>query len=416
MSTQAVVPVLRRNHAIADRRFYLGMALACVAVIVTGFSRTYYLKSRFPLSPPTRPSRSYPRLRLHPVAGVLRAPDRSHRRPQTEAASQPRYPRRGHRLRHDRPRPRRFRYRHAPRPRRRPGRTPKPSCSSVSSIWLSLPASSSPAGSGRRDREAHQRLMLLAVIIGLTGPGLGRLQSIGISIPGHLGLELGALLRRPRLRFHHPPAAFIVSTSSESPSRLPPSRRCASLSDTLPGGIMPPTSSPAHELYHQPMIQIPLTPDQFAATARQLEEKQGITLDGPEGKITKMGVTAGLQICRRSAQRHHPRKNPSSSPPTTAKSSFEASSTPRPEVCSPRQCEAPANEPRVTEPDILDCRGLFRTTRPYVPCSGSDSQSCYYGVAALAVLPAALYDRPRWRHVAIPATIVAPALPLRLAR
>ena len=28
-----------------------------------------------------------------------------------------------------------------------------------------------------------------------------------------------------------------------------------------------------------------------------------------------------------------------------------------------------------------------------------------YGVAALAVLPAALYDRPRWRHVAIPAVI-----------
>jgi len=28
-----------------------------------------------------------------------------------------------------------------------------------------------------------------------------------------------------------------------------------------------------------------------------------------------------------------------------------------------------------------------------------------YGVAALAVLPAALYDRPRWRHIAIPATV-----------
>ncbi len=30
-----------------------------------------------------------------------------------------------------------------------------------------------------------------------------------------------------------------------------------------------------------------------------------------------------------------------------------------------------------------------------------------YGIAALAVLPAALYDRPRWRHVAVPATIAA---------
>ncbi len=30
-----------------------------------------------------------------------------------------------------------------------------------------------------------------------------------------------------------------------------------------------------------------------------------------------------------------------------------------------------------------------------------------YGIAALAVLPAALYDRPRWRHIAIPSTIAA---------
>jgi ABC-type uncharacterized transport system permease subunit len=30
-----------------------------------------------------------------------------------------------------------------------------------------------------------------------------------------------------------------------------------------------------------------------------------------------------------------------------------------------------------------------------------------YGIAALAVLPAALYDRPRWRHIAIPAAIAA---------
>ena len=43
------------------------------------------------------------------------------------------------------------------------------------------------------------------------------------------------------------------------------------------------------------MIQIPLTPDQFEAKAKQLQEQQGITLDGPEGKISKMGVTAGYQ-------------------------------------------------------------------------------------------------------------------------
>jgi ABC-type uncharacterized transport system permease subunit len=30
-----------------------------------------------------------------------------------------------------------------------------------------------------------------------------------------------------------------------------------------------------------------------------------------------------------------------------------------------------------------------------------------YGIAALTVLPAALYDRPRWRHIAIPAIVAA---------
>ena len=43
------------------------------------------------------------------------------------------------------------------------------------------------------------------------------------------------------------------------------------------------------------MIQIPLTPDEFAAKAKQLQDQQGITLEGNEGKISKMGVTAGYQ-------------------------------------------------------------------------------------------------------------------------
>ena len=43
------------------------------------------------------------------------------------------------------------------------------------------------------------------------------------------------------------------------------------------------------------MIQIPLTPEQFAAKRQQLQTEQGITLDGDEGKISKMGVTAGYQ-------------------------------------------------------------------------------------------------------------------------
>lgn len=43
------------------------------------------------------------------------------------------------------------------------------------------------------------------------------------------------------------------------------------------------------------MIQIPLTPEEFAAASTRLASTQGIVLDGPEGKITKMGVTAGYQ-------------------------------------------------------------------------------------------------------------------------
>ncbi len=40
------------------------------------------------------------------------------------------------------------------------------------------------------------------------------------------------------------------------------------------------------------LIQIPLTPEQFAAASAQLQEKQGIVLTGTEGKLSKMGVTA----------------------------------------------------------------------------------------------------------------------------
>jgi hypothetical protein len=43
------------------------------------------------------------------------------------------------------------------------------------------------------------------------------------------------------------------------------------------------------------MIEIPLTEDEFAATAARVEQQQGIALTGAEGKITKMGVTAGYQ-------------------------------------------------------------------------------------------------------------------------
>jgi len=40
------------------------------------------------------------------------------------------------------------------------------------------------------------------------------------------------------------------------------------------------------------MIQIPLTPEQFDATASQIAATQGIILIGHEGTIEKMGVKA----------------------------------------------------------------------------------------------------------------------------
>src|SRR6201996_287479 len=58
---------------------------------------------------------------------------------------------------------------------------------------------------------------------------------------------------------------------------------------------------------------------------------------------------------------------------------------------------------------------LRLTAQPAPRCAAPDLMSLLwlrvavflYGVAALAVLPAALYDRPRWRHIAIPATTMA---------
>ena len=40
------------------------------------------------------------------------------------------------------------------------------------------------------------------------------------------------------------------------------------------------------------MIQIPLTQPEYEAKAAELAQKHGIHLTGPEGKLTKSGVTA----------------------------------------------------------------------------------------------------------------------------
>ena len=49
MST--VTAPITRSHTTADRRFYLTMAIACAALIFTGFARSYYLKAHFAASP-----------------------------------------------------------------------------------------------------------------------------------------------------------------------------------------------------------------------------------------------------------------------------------------------------------------------------------------------------------------------------
>ena len=49
----------------------------------------------------------------------------------------------------------------------------------------------------RRDREAHQRLMLLAVIVGLTGAGLGRLIPLGLSIAAVSVINFALLFAGP---------------------------------------------------------------------------------------------------------------------------------------------------------------------------------------------------------------------------
>ncbi|WP_263381618.1 hypothetical protein [Granulicella arctica] len=51
MSTQVLPSISLRKRVAYDRRFYLTMAIAAFVLIFVGFSRTYYLKAHFPMSP-----------------------------------------------------------------------------------------------------------------------------------------------------------------------------------------------------------------------------------------------------------------------------------------------------------------------------------------------------------------------------
>ncbi|HMF63318.1 MAG TPA: cytochrome c biogenesis protein CcsA [Edaphobacter sp.] len=72
-----------------------------------------------------------------------------------------------------------------------------------------------------------------------------------------------------------------------------------------------------------------------------------------------------------------------------------------------RSSELPWFERRALITDILKIR-RYKANEPYrMSLLWLRVAVLLYGIAALAVLPAALYDRPRWRHIAIPATVAA---------
>ena len=182
MSTHTVVPVVRRSHAVSDRRFYLGMALACMVLLFVGFSRTYYLKAHFPLSPKLS-------LLVH-VHGFVFTLWMLYFVLQTALIAV-----------------------RKPRLHRNLGIFGTVLVGAMIILGLAVSITATRLGHGgvgqdpetillvslvdilvfssfflagwlyRRNREAHQRLMLLAVVIGLTGPGLGRLGNFGVPVP-----------------------------------------------------------------------------------------------------------------------------------------------------------------------------------------------------------------------------------------
>lgn len=182
VSTIALPLAKPKQRATADRRFYLVMAVACALLIFIGFARSYYLKSHFPLSPKLS-------LLVH-VHGavfslwvfyfVLQTALIAVRKPALH---------------------RKLGYLGAAL-----GGT-----MIVLGLTVSFTAMRLNHGSqfinaettflvglidilsfgaffilgwvNRRDREAHQRLMLLAVIVGLLGAPMGRIVGYGLSIP-----------------------------------------------------------------------------------------------------------------------------------------------------------------------------------------------------------------------------------------
>ncbi len=196
MSTQTAPSIAVRKHVAADRRFYLAMALASTALITYGFSRSYYLKLHYPTSPVLSPL-----VHLH---GAVYTAWMLYFVLQTALISLKR-----------------------PALHRKLGLTGAVLGSAMIALGLAVTFSAvrlhhgSPTQDAeviflvglldlitfalffilgyryRRDREAHQRLMLLAVVAGLVGPALGRIVGFGVPVPAIALLDLGFLFAGP---------------------------------------------------------------------------------------------------------------------------------------------------------------------------------------------------------------------------
>ena len=197
MSTSTLPSIANRSRlAVLDRRFYLAMALLSTLVIFVGFSPTYYLKTYFPASRTLSPL-----IHLHAVVFTAWM---IYFVAQTALIAVKR-----------------------PALHRRLGLLGAALGSSVIIMGLLVAFTAvrlhhgSPSQDAetiflvalgdifsfalfftlgylrRRDREAHQRLMLLAVVVGLTGAAIGRLLNIGLPIAGLSVINFALLFAGP---------------------------------------------------------------------------------------------------------------------------------------------------------------------------------------------------------------------------
>jgi FtsH-binding integral membrane protein len=196
VSTQAVFSRLPHKRVASDRWFYLAMALAAETVIFFGFSRTYYLKFHYPSSPSLS-------LIVH-IHALVFTSWMIYFIVQTLLIAVRR-----------------------PALHRSLGIFGAVLGTAVIGMGLLVAVIGMRLGHGnltqspaviflvalidigsfalffilgyrkRRDREAHQRLMLLAVIIGLTGAGLGRLTALGVTIPVISAINFALLFAGP---------------------------------------------------------------------------------------------------------------------------------------------------------------------------------------------------------------------------